>query len=153
MGSVNDELRLAASTILLRGGYLPQGGVVLPATRSGGGRRGIREEEISHMQAKGKIKSTGMKAKAIKPAATKSARVKNPTGRVDWLTARLLDASVARYGSPLLKAAYPTFQPMVEDVLFRYLNPRRKYVKAITQGVRLMVQHSQRNGIGGTPCF
>lgn len=58
-------------------------------------------------------------------------RVKNKTGRVDWLAAQLLEKTVEQNRSPLVKALYEALRDPIEEGLKSALGPRNRRVRAI----------------------
>ncbi len=56
-------------------------------------------------------------------------KVKNPTGRVDWLAATLLERLVAREKNPVLSAVYAEVKKPVEKLLRQKIGPRNRKLK------------------------
>jgi hypothetical protein len=69
-------------------------------------------------------------------------RVKNPTGRLDWLAAKLIERAVQNRKNPVLSAVYAELQPGVETLLRAHLGPRnrklREVKKHIEAGTRIL---------------
>jgi hypothetical protein len=65
-------------------------------------------------------------------------RVKDPSGRIDWLVAQLLGEVVKKRRDPLLSAAYQEFQPEIERALVRTLGPRNNTARMVRRAVRVI---------------
>ena len=63
-------------------------------------------------------------------------RVKNPTGRMDWLAANLLKRAVENSSNPLLKAVYAEVGPQLEGLIVKNLGPKNKTMRRIRYAVR-----------------
>jgi len=77
--------------------------------------------------------------------------VKNPTGRLDWLAASLIDRVVKLSPDPMVHMAHQELAPVVEGVLRRYLGPcnetARKIQRFIRQGKQAMDERQSRMGM------
>lgn len=67
-------------------------------------------------------------------------KVKNPTGRLDWLTATLLEKVVEQKHDPVLSAWYAQFKIPIERVLRANLGPRNRKLR----DVRKYIEHGNR---------
>jgi len=56
-------------------------------------------------------------------------KVKNPTGRVDWLAASLLERLVAKQQNPVLSAVYAEVKAPVEKLLRQKIGPRNRQLR------------------------
>lgn len=72
--------------------------------------------------------------KGVRPSAL--AGVKDPTGRVDWLAARLIEREVGRRQNPILAAIYQEFAGDIETALSRVLGPRNPHMRALRKIVQ-----------------
>lgn len=75
-------------------------------------------------------------------------RVKNPTGRLDWLAAKLLERAVQQQQNPALSGIYQELRAPLEQALRITLGPRnkklRKVRKYITEGQKMLAAAQQR---------
>ncbi len=75
-------------------------------------------------------------------------RVKNPTGRLDWLAAKLLERVVEQKQSPVLSALYAELRTPLEQALRKSVGPQNKTVrdlkKYITQGNKMLSKAQAR---------
>jgi hypothetical protein len=88
-------------------------------------------------------------AKPMRPCPIPRAmgRVRNPTGRADWLAANLIQEAVRRLSNPLVNEVYKVASPEIERVLVGTLGPRTKRGKVIRQYVRLIVSEAAKQGV------
>jgi hypothetical protein len=70
------------------------------------------------------------------PSTPRLRRVKDPTGRVDWLASRLLESYVRSRRNPNLEMAYEELAPTVDLLLARYLGPRNPNIRKIRSYIR-----------------
>ena len=69
-------------------------------------------------------------------------RVKNPTGRLDWLAATIIERFISQRGDPLLQRVYGEVKEQLESELTRQIGPRNKTAKQITRAVRMAARIS-----------
>jgi len=84
------------------------------------------------------------------PTRNYKRRKANPTGRVDILALSLLDASIAKW-FPEITPVYNQARPAIQAEVMKYLGPRRKHMRNITDVVRNLSQMRQqaRTGVTG----
>lgn len=74
-------------------------------------------------------------------------KVKNPTGRLDWLAATLLQRVVEQKKNPVLSAIYAEVKDPLERVLRANLGPRNRTLrdvrKYIEQGNRMLANRER----------
>lgn len=58
-------------------------------------------------------------------------RVKNPTGRLDWLAAKLLERAVEQQRNETAKAVYAQFKDPLEKLFRAHLGPRNRNTRQI----------------------
>lgn len=66
---------------------------------------------------------------------TAAQRVKNPTGRLDWLACALLERVVNERNQIALTVVYNEFRPKIEKALVKHLGPRKSLGKRIKRYV------------------
>ena len=75
-------------------------------------------------------------------------RVKDPTGRLDWLAAKLLERAVEQKNDPAISAMYAEVRKPLEQALRKTLGPRNKSLrpirKYITEGQKMLAAAQQR---------
>lgn len=75
-------------------------------------------------------------------------RVKNPTGRLDWLAASLLKRAVDRRGNPVEIAIHDAIREPLERLLQTHLGPRnrktRQLRKYLERGNQILLSAQQR---------
>ena len=75
-------------------------------------------------------------------------RVKNPTGRLDWLAAALLARMVEQKADPVLSAVYAEIRTPLEQALRKSVGPRNRTVrdlrKYIEQGNAMLTAAQSR---------
>ena len=75
-------------------------------------------------------------------------RVKDPTGRLDWLLSRLIQECVRLSPNPYVQSAFAEFQPQIEATLRQYLGPRNRNAKLFRRyliaGQNIMAQRGIR---------
>lgn len=75
-------------------------------------------------------------------------RVKDPTGRIDWLVGSLLNRVIEERRDPVLMRVYSQLKTPVEQLLRAKLGPRnkemRKVRKYITEGQKLLAEAQRR---------
>lgn len=75
-------------------------------------------------------------------------RVKNPTGRLDWLAAKLLERAIELRKDPVLTAFYDEVRQPLEQALRSTLGPRNRKLrtvrKCITEGQKMLAAAQQR---------
>ncbi len=76
-------------------------------------------------------------------------RVKDPSGRIDWLLANLIRETVKRSASPVVRAAFAEFQPEIETLLTRHLGPKNKQARQLRQYVIAGQKILRARQIGG----
>ncbi len=60
-------------------------------------------------------------------------RVKNPTGRLDWLAAKLLERAVEQRQNPVVNAIYAEVKAPLEQLFRVHLGPRNRQARQIRQ--------------------
>jgi hypothetical protein len=74
-------------------------------------------------------------------------RVKNPTGRLDWLAAKLVEQTVKEWGNPFMQELYSKVREPLERGIRGQFSPRKKAMKDlkkyILEGNR-MIEAAQR---------
>ena len=65
-------------------------------------------------------------------------RVKNPTGRLDWLAGKLVERLVERSEHPVLKALHQEFRADLEALLTRYVGPHNREARTLTRSIRAL---------------
>jgi len=63
-------------------------------------------------------------------------RVKDPTGRVDWLVSALVERYAKTHPNPAVKAAHQELAPALDTLLRRYLGPRTPTGRKLRQYIR-----------------
>lgn len=58
-------------------------------------------------------------------------RVKNPTGRLDWLAAKLLERAVEQRQNPVVNAIYAEVKAPLENLMRMQLGPRSKRARQV----------------------
>lgn len=76
-------------------------------------------------------------------------RLKDPSGRIDWLLANLIRETVERSANPMVRAAYAEFQPQIETLLTKHLGPKNKRASQIRQYVIAGQKILRARQIGG----
>ncbi len=83
-------------------------------------------------------------------------KVKNPTGRLDWLAAKLLERAVEQRGNPFVSAMYGELRSPIEELLTATMGPRnrntRKLKKYIAEGNKYLAklhERQRKDGQGG----
>lgn len=75
-------------------------------------------------------------------------RVKDPTGRIDWLMASLISRVIEERRDPVLSRVYSQLKTPVEQLLRAKLGPRnkemRKVRKYITEGQKMLAEAQRR---------
>lgn len=75
-------------------------------------------------------------------------KVRNPTGRLEWLAATLVERTVAQKNHPVLTALYAELKAPLENVLRAHLGPRNRKLrdvrKYIDQGNRMLAASRER---------
>jgi len=62
-------------------------------------------------------------------------RVKDPTGRLDWLAAKLVERVVEQKQNPLLAAVYAEVRKPLEDLLRANLGPRNRKMREVRKHI------------------
>ena len=86
-----------------------------------------------------------------RPARSHIDRVKDPSGRLDWLLANLIRETVKRSSDPVVHAAYAEFQPQIETLLTSHLGPKNKQARQLRQYVIAGQKILRARQIGGKP--
>lgn len=74
--------------------------------------------------------------------------VKDPTGRLDWLAAKLLDRAVEQRGNPVLSGVYQELRVPLEQALRNLIGPRNRKLRSlrkyIAEGQKILSAAQQR---------
>lgn len=87
----------------------------------------------------------------IRTSTSPAERIKNPTGRLDWLVCQLLGELVKRRHNPILTATYEEFRPQLEVEIMKALGPRNKHTRVIKSGIAI-ARRAILERQGGRPC-
>ena len=63
-------------------------------------------------------------------------RVKDPTGRLDWLACKLIERAVQRIGKPEVSAMYADVREPLEAFLRECLSPRKKAMRDLRKHIK-----------------
>ena len=77
-------------------------------------------------------------------------KVKNPTGRVDYLLSRLIEEAVKRSRNPIAAKVYEQVRPVIDQTLTRKIGPRTRRGKTLVRQlftVRELAQRAQQRGL------
>lgn len=107
----------------------------------------MRQEDLSEQKILLEL-CRGRSEKGRKDLKTPLQRVKDPTGRIDWLLASLLDRVIEKKRDPVLSRVYSQLKAPVEQLLRAKLGPRnkemRKLRKYITEGQKMLAEAQRR---------
>ena len=64
-------------------------------------------------------------------------RVKNPTGRIDWLAMSLVARMVENTGNPLYQRAFNEAKPYLEQLARKSLGPRNRNMRQLRRYIQI----------------